>query len=250
MTHIFIDLDETLVHSRQARPFTQDLFAMAEALGNVDQRALRTKLDDLVEARLSEAEAGDLTLRMQAVRSLELEISEEFLLHGGWQRYTSDEHPLKDRLFRPRPLALEFVEALAAMGKVSLCTWASRPYAEQCLRYIGVLNLFDALYCRDDLSSVCTLSRSHDVLLIDDLPLEDMRVLAKLHFIGLDLCFDFESALQKQLPNDKLPDKLPDIDYALASRYHLQVPAYIGKPGDQVLRDLAEKVEAKLAEFE
>jgi 2-hydroxy-3-keto-5-methylthiopentenyl-1-phosphate phosphatase len=53
-----------------------------------------------------------------------------------------------------RPYAKEFIEKLKSKGNVAICTLASRKYAEYFVREIGVTELIDAIYSRENLDNI------------------------------------------------------------------------------------------------
>lgn len=91
----------------------------------------------------------------------------------------------RDRYWsKVRPGATEFLSALKGMGKVFLCTSATKDYADKALEILGLDGFFDGRYYRHDVYRSVTQNSCSRFYLIDDLAFEMAGIAQKMRFLG------------------------------------------------------------------
>jgi hypothetical protein len=127
-----------------------------------------------------------------------------------------------------RPGALEFLADLGAKGKVTLCTAATRDYAESICRELGISPYLDGgIISREALNRYddeTMPSECGKFVLIDDLGTFTSDVQAKLRTIGV--------------PQETL---VVGTEEELA-RYHIRVDEFYGNPDDRGLHKVLGKI--------
>lgn len=123
-----------------------------------------------------------------------------------------------------RPGARELLSSLRSLGRVSLCTAASRPYADEVLQSFGLTSLLDEVISKEDFGSGIPDGR---VILIDNLPPEASDIQEKLRTVGA----------APANPSDG----------AHYMKHLVRVSDFYGQPGDSELSRVADRVRAALA---
>ena len=179
---MFLDLDETLVHSRSVLAVAFDLPLLYGSRSGLSLEQMRNAFDREVSLRLGASGSEDLSSALGRVRTFERELALELLIAHGWIRIpTSSE----DRIVGLRPGTRSFLDGLAGLGvAVHLCSAATHRYSRSCLEAFGLAQQFDELWTRDDLEAGRARRSERPFLLVDNLPFEEEDVQRKLRCLA------------------------------------------------------------------
>ncbi len=223
---VFLDLDETLVHSRSALAVSFDLPLLYADRPESSLVQMRDAFDAEVSARLAGHSPVASSAELALLRALEREVAIDLLVGRGWQIIPTSK---EDRLVGLRPGAVGFLEALAATGaRLHLCSAATASYSERCLSALGIGGHFVEQWTRDDLVAARVRRSERPFLLVDNLPFEERDVQRKLRLLaGIPA-----TAIAASDPVDALRP------------HHLEVAAWRGQAGDDTLGSAAGRVKA------
>lgn len=137
-----------------------------------------------------------------------------------------------------RPGAREFLTGLRSLGSVSICTSATRAYAEEILSSFGLDSLVDGVLSRENLAGAG--APDGHVVLVDNLPSGAMDVEAKLKAIGAPYVSDRDLWAED-------PDAAEAAMDSHYGRHFVQVEEFYGQPDDSGLGAAMSGVRSALA---
>lgn len=179
---VFVDLDETLVHSRSVLAVSFDLPLLYGSRSGMTLTEMRDAFDAEVAVRLGVGPALAPAEELARVRSLEQAFALEHLYAQGWARVPTTS---EDRMVGLRPGADAFLEAIATLGaRVHLCSAATLGYSRSCLEAFGLDGHFDEIWARDALEEGRARRSERPFLLVDNLPFEEADVQRKLRCLA------------------------------------------------------------------
>ena len=230
--HIFMDMDETLLKGRALTSFNYDDFVYSK--GSIIADMIKVRKDwsslftkDIEDEKHKHLRSGFEGSDKEYKAYLWNLVMESRVVAEGWKVLWFS--PYEAIAVFPRPQYKEFLTEVSKLGKMHICSTATRDYAMSALTdALGVSDMFENIFTREDIypdgikRGACPgwkWDGSPSFVLVDDQPYHSDAIYSKRKFLGVPPRFDFLPLLVSVYPfegwNSKdevlMKEVLPDL---------------------------------------